>query len=66
MKTDEEVIEQLGQSLARMYHMWELFMAKANHGNSFYDAETIRELNEAPIQAYRALALIGKAPPKKP
>jgi hypothetical protein len=66
MKTDQEAIDQLSAALARMYAMWEMMMAKVNHGKSFYDADTLREMNEAPIQAYKALALVGKSPPRKP
>lgn len=49
----------LQDALVRMYQMWERFMQQANHGNSAYDADTIRELNEAPIQAVKALRASG-------
>ena len=39
-----------------MLAMYEKFMAKANHGASAYDADTIRALNDAPISARAAIA----------
>ncbi|EAW0869581.1 hypothetical protein GLY72_24245 [Salmonella enterica] len=38
-----------------MLKMHELVMNKTNAGASFYDAECIREMNLAPIQARQAL-----------
>lgn len=42
-------------ALARMLTMHEMVMSKTNVGASFYDADCIREMNEAPIQARRVL-----------
>jgi len=42
-------------ALKRMHALQNLMMKKVNHGTSFYDAETIREMNEAPVQAARAI-----------
>jgi len=43
-------------ALQRMDRMHELMMKKVNHKASFYDAETLREMNEAPLQVRRAIA----------
>ena len=51
----EAEIEKLRAALTRMDRMHGLMMAKVNHGASFYDAECLQEMNEAPIQAARAL-----------
>lgn len=48
----------LKDSLSRMISMHELMMGKVNHGASFYDGNCLSEMNEAPLQAQRALALI--------
>jgi hypothetical protein len=45
----------LFDALDRMSKMHHLLMTKINHGASFYDAECIREMNEAPVQAAKAL-----------
>lgn len=42
-------------ALERMQKMHSLMMEKVNHKKSFYDAECIREMNEAPLQAKRVL-----------
>lgn len=47
---------ELLEALRRMDRMHELMMSMTNHGSSWYDANTLREMNEAPIQAARALA----------
>ena len=49
--------EVLRAALIRMNKMHELMMKKVNHGASFYDAECLREMNEAPLQARKALEL---------
>jgi hypothetical protein len=38
-------------ALKRMLSMHELMMKKVNHGASFYDGETLFEMNEAPVEA---------------
>lgn len=43
-------------ALERMTKMHDLMMKKVNHGASFYDNECLREMNEAPIQAAKAIA----------
>lgn len=52
----EQKIEMLRAALIRMDGLHSLMMKKANHGASCYDADTIREMNEAPLQATEALA----------
>lgn len=47
--------ERLRSALVRMMAMHEMMMKKINHGASFYDADCLREMNEAPIQAHNAL-----------
>ncbi|EDW0701128.1 hypothetical protein KV01_005664 [Salmonella enterica subsp. enterica] len=49
------LINRLQIALARMLTMHEIVMNKTNIGASFYDADCIREMNEAPIQARRVL-----------
>lgn len=46
----------LAAALERMVIMHHKMMGKTNVGASFYDAETIQEMNEAPTQARQALA----------
>jgi hypothetical protein len=48
--------QQLFVALERMDKMHEAMMKKVNHKASWYDAECLREMNEAPIQAAHALA----------
>lgn len=48
--------KKLFDALARMDRMHEAMMEKVNHKASWYDADCLREMNEAPIQAARALA----------
>jgi len=43
--------DELVEALKRMKRMWEMMMEKVDHGASFYDADTIREMNEAPLDA---------------
>ena len=43
------------EALRRMLKMHEKMMDKVNHGASFYDAECLAEMNEAPAQAREAL-----------
>ncbi len=50
----------LYDALKRMDAMHKMMMAKVNHGASAYDAVTIQEMNEAPIQAAQAVALATK------
>lgn len=45
----------LRAALERMLKMHNAMMQKVNHGASFYDAELIREMAEAPIHAARLL-----------
>jgi hypothetical protein len=42
-------------ALRRMDRMHALMMEKCNHGASWYDAECLREMNEAPLDAARAI-----------
>lgn len=42
-------------ALVRMLKLYDLMMEKVNHKASFYDADCVREMNEAPGQARRAL-----------
>ncbi len=51
----ESPVTVLCLALERMLKMHELVMNKTNVGASFYDAECIREMNLAPIQARQAL-----------
>lgn len=44
-----------GNTLRRMLKMHELMMAKANHATSFYDAECLQEMAEAPLEAVAVL-----------
>lgn len=44
-------------ALERMDRMHAMMMEKVNHGASWYDAECLREMNEAPLEARRALRL---------
>jgi hypothetical protein len=46
----------LRDALKRMLDMHSLMMKKVNHSASYYDADTIREMNEAPSLARKALA----------
>lgn len=48
--------EDLLAALQRMDRMHALMMEKVNHRASWYDAECLREMNEAPLQAARAIA----------
>jgi hypothetical protein len=52
---NEEKIEILRAALQRMIIMHSMMMDKTNHGASFYDADCLREMNEAPLQADLAL-----------
>jgi hypothetical protein len=56
MSEVELQVARLTAALVRMVAMHEKMFKKTNVGASFYDADTIREMNEAPIQAARALA----------
>lgn len=49
------LINRLQIALARMLTMHEMVMSKTNIRASFYDADCVREMNEAPIQARRVL-----------
>lgn len=49
------LINRLQIALTRMLTMHEMMMNKTNIKASFYDAECLREINEAPIQARRVL-----------
>lgn len=43
-------------ALERMLAMHDTMMTKVNHGASFFDADCLREMNEAPSQAAQAIA----------
>lgn len=47
---------ELLEALQRMCVMHEMMVKKTNFGASFYDAETITAMNEAPIQAALVIA----------
>ncbi|EAO8388449.1 hypothetical protein ES892_15965 [Salmonella enterica] len=49
------LINRLQIAMARMLTMHEMVMNKTNIKASFYDADCIREMNEAPVQARRVL-----------
>lgn len=48
--------EKLKVALQRMVNMHDLMMKKVNHGASFYDAECLGEMHEAPLQAKQLLS----------
>jgi hypothetical protein len=48
-------LETTENALRRMLKMHELMMAKANHAASFYDAECLQEMAEAPYEAAAVL-----------
>jgi uncharacterized coiled-coil DUF342 family protein len=50
--------DELLAALKRMQALHDLMMKQANHGASFYQADCLREMNEAPIQAARAIAKV--------
>lgn len=54
-----DVNKQLLDALKRMEYMHKLMMNKVNHASSFYDAETIKEMNEAPNQAREIIDMLG-------
>ncbi len=47
-----------GNALRRMLEMHEMMMAKANHAASFYDAECLQEMAEAPLEAAAVLEYV--------
>ena len=51
-------IETAANALRRMLKMHALMMAKANHAASFYDAECLQEMAEAPPEAAAALEYV--------
>ncbi|MBN5215762.1 hypothetical protein [Serratia ureilytica] len=51
-------LETAGNALRRMLKMHELMMAKANHAASFYDAECLQEMAEAPFEAAAVLEYV--------
>lgn len=51
----QDVTQELFDALTRMCRMHDLMMKKVNHGASFYDAECLAEMNEAPTQARAVL-----------
>ena len=56
IKADQAENAKLREALLRMINMHNLMMKKVNHGASFYDAECLKEMNEAPIEALQAVA----------
>lgn len=58
--------QQLFAALERMVKIHDLMMRQANHRASAYDADCLREMNEAPIQAARAMAEYRQAAPPVP
>lgn len=51
---------ELMETLRRMDRMHELMMRDVNHKQSAYQAETLREMNEAPLQTQRLLDRLTK------
>jgi hypothetical protein len=51
-------LETAGNALCRMLKMHELMMAKANLAGSFYDAECLQEMAEAPLEAAAVLEYV--------
>lgn len=51
---DDDLSEAL-DALQRMRRLYGLMMEKVDHRHSFYDANTIREMNEAPTDAEKVL-----------
>lgn len=47
--------DDLVEALQRMYRMHDMMLEKTNVGSSFYDAKTLQEMNEAPIQTRQAM-----------
>ncbi len=59
--------KQLFNALESMDKMHKMMMAKANHRASFYDAECLDAMNNAPILAAQAMAAYRQAfPPVVP
>lgn len=48
-------VKELAEALQAMLTMHDAMMSKTNHGASFYDAGTIKAMNDAPVQAKTAL-----------
>ena len=59
MSDTESRVEQLESSLSRMVEMFESMLDRTDVGSSFYDAATIREMNEAPAEAKALLRQEG-------
>jgi len=49
-------IERLRSALSRMLKMYNMLMDEPNIGASIYSMDCLLEMNEAPIQAHKALA----------
>jgi hypothetical protein len=56
----QEKIKALKIALIWMLDMHDKMMSKVNHGASFYDGDTIKAMNEAPIYANQILKEIDK------
>lgn len=59
---EPEVAVLLRDGLQRMLAMHESMLKKTNHAASYFDADTRRQMDEAPLVARRALTMV--APPK--
>jgi hypothetical protein len=57
---EDEIVGAMATALRRMLKMHDMMMQKIDHANAFYDAETIREMNEAPMQARQVLRDAGE------
>lgn len=55
-----KALPELLETLKRMDRMHELMMRDVNHKQSAYQAETLREMNEAPLQTQRLLSRLAK------
>lgn len=55
MSATESISKKLFDALSNMVSMHSAMMAKTNIGASFYDADTLRAMNDAPIAAGKAL-----------
>ena len=48
-------MEDLKASLTRMYNLYVTMMDKIDHKHAWYDADCLREMNEAPVEAKRLI-----------
>jgi hypothetical protein len=62
MALGEDAETMLADALAGMVRLHQAMMHQINHATSFYSADTLRQMNEAPAAALRALARVGVEP----